>query len=115
MTGDELRALIAKLEATHGSDVDFYAGRIWAMRDRFILGRILNNEIRYPKQPKTDKKESLKKNAEARRVTMYEMLQSGLKRKDIAAKFGISVSRASQMILGHERMLKRKQRMENEQ
>lgn len=114
MTGDELRALIAKLEATHGSDVDFHAGRIWAMRDRFILGRILDNEIRYPKQPKTDKKENLKKNAQARRVAMYEMLQSGVNRKDIAAKFCISVSRASQLILGHQRILQRKQKMENE-
>jgi DNA-binding NarL/FixJ family response regulator len=114
MTGDELRALIAKLEATHGSDVDFYVRRIWAMRDRSILCRISDNEIRYPKQPRTDKKENLKKNAEARRVAMYEMLQSGVNRKDIAAKFGISVSRTSQLILGHERILQRKQTMENE-
>jgi DNA-binding NarL/FixJ family response regulator len=114
MTGDELRALIAKLEATHGSDVDFYAGRIWAMRDRFILGRILDNEIRYPKQPKTDKRENLKKNAEARRVEIYEMVQSGVKQKDIAAKFGVSSTRIGQLIRKHERILEWKQRMENE-
>ena len=114
MTGDELRALIAKIEATHGSDVDFYARQIWVMRDCLCLGRISDNEIRYPKQPKTDKKEKLKKNAEARRVAMYEMLQSGVKRKDIAAKFCISVSRTNQLILGHERSLQRKQKMENE-
>jgi hypothetical protein len=115
MTGDELRALIAELEATHGSDVDFYAGRIWAMRDRFILGRILDNEIRHPKPPKTDKRENLQKNSEARRVSMYEMLQSGAKQKDIAAKFGISAARTSELIRKHERILKRKQRMERDQ
>jgi DNA-binding NarL/FixJ family response regulator len=114
MTGDELRALIAKLEATYGSDVDFYAGRIWAMRDRFILGRILDNEIRHPKPPKTDKREILKKNAEARRVEIYEMAQSGAKQKDIAAKFGVSSTRIGELIRKHERILKWKQRTEGE-
>ena len=106
MTGDELRALIAELEATYGSDVDFYAGRIWAMRDRFILGRILDNEIRHPEPPKVTR-EDKRGAALARRQKMHEMKASGMTHKKIAEAFGISSGRVGELLRQHGYWLRR--------
>jgi hypothetical protein len=111
MTGDELRKLIANIEETHGADVDFHVGRLWAMRGRLIAVRVLENELRYPKSLKTLPRDVLKKNSETRKTAMYEMSQGGMTYKEIAGKFGISKGRVGQIVLRHKWKLERQQRM----
>ena len=106
MTGDELRAMIAEIEAKHGADVEFYAGRVWAMRDRFILARILDNKMRWPEPPKMTREEKNKASL-ARRQKMRDMQQSGMTHKKIAEAFGISSGRVGQILMQYAFWLRR--------
>ena len=106
MTGDELRAMIAEIEAKHGADVDFYAGRVWAMRDRLILARILDNKMRWPEPTKMTREEKNKASL-ARRQKMHDMEKSGMTHKKIAEAFGISSGRVGQILFSYDRYLRR--------
>lgn len=106
MTGDELRAMIAEIEAEHGADIDFNVGRVWAMRDRFILTRILDNQLRWPKPPKVTRVEK-REAAIARRHKMHDMEKSGMTHKKIGEAFGISSGRVSQILMQHFFWLRR--------
>jgi phage terminase large subunit-like protein len=106
MTGDELRAMIAEIEAKHGADVDFHAGRVWAMQDRFILARILDNKMRWPEPPKMTREEKNKASL-ARRQKMHDMEKSGMTHKKIGEAFGISSGRVGQILMQHAYWLRR--------
>lgn len=108
MTGDELRAMIAEIEAKYGYDIDFYVGRVWAMRNQCIEIRFVNNEVRWPKPPNAAWKEKLeekRKIARARRQKMYDMKKSGMTHAKIGEAFGLSGSRVGQHLIRHARWL----------
>lgn len=97
MTGDELRSMIAEIEAKHGPDVDFYAARVWAMRNRFILVRILDNEMRWPEKPKMTK-EKRREAAISRRQQIYDMAKTKIPHKKIGEAFGVSSGRVGEIL-----------------
>ena len=110
MTGDELRAMIAEIEAKHGSDFDFHVGRVWAMRNQSVVIRILNNKVRWPKQPNAAREEKLeekRKAARARRQKMHDMKKSGMTHAKIGEAFGISGGRVGTLLIQHAKWLRR--------
>ncbi len=105
MTGDELRAMIAEIEGRHGADVNFCVGRVWAMRDRFILARILENKLRCPESLKA-KRDDKDKEDLARKEKMHDMRKSGMTHKRIGEEFGISAGRVGEILRGYTRWLR---------
>lgn len=110
MTGDELRAMIAEIEAKYGYDIDFYVGRVWAMRNQCVEIRFLNNEVRWPKSPNAAREEKLeekRKAARARRQKMHDMKKSGMTHAKIGEAFGISGGRVGTLLIQHANWLRR--------